>query len=66
MELIFNDFGIAIIKQDGRYFVQYDSGEIASTIRRIEVSEIEARELQEQRDVKSVYNYMIKNLNDRI
>ena len=66
MEQIYSNFGIAIIKKEGNYFLQYDSGEIVSSIKEIKISEQEANELQEQIDGSSIYNYMIKNLNDRI
>ena len=46
--------------------MQYDSGEMISTIKKVELSEREAKELQEQEDGNAIYEYMIKNLNDRI
>lgn len=66
MEQLYSNFGIVIIKKGGNFFLQYDSGEIVSSMKEIEISEQEARELQEQKDGNSLYNYMIKNLNDRI
>ncbi len=66
MEQIYSNFGITIIKQDEKYFMQYDSGEMVSTIKKVELSEREAKELQEQEDGNAIYEYMIKNLNDRI
>lgn len=66
MEQIYSRFGIAIIKQDEKYFMQYDGGEIVSVIKTIEISEQEAKELQELKDGKAVYEYMIKNLGDKI
>lgn len=66
MEQIYSNFGITIIKQDEKYYMQYDSGEMVSTIKKVELSEKEAKELQEQKDGNAIYEYMIKNLNDRI
>lgn len=66
MEQIYSRFGITIVKQDEKYFMQYDSGEIVSVIKKIEISEQEAKELQEQKDENAIYEYMIKNLGDRI
>lgn len=66
MEQIYSRFGITIIKQAGKYFMQYDNGEIVSVIKKIEISEREAKEIQEIKDGKAVYEYMIKNLGDRI
>ena len=66
MEQIYSNFGIAIIKKEGNFFLQYDSGEMVSSIKEIAISEREVKELQEQKDGNSIYNYMIKNLNDRI
>lgn len=66
MEQIYSRFGITVIKQDDKYFMQYDSGEIVSVIKKIEISQQQAKELQELKDGKSVYEYMIKNLGDKI
>jgi len=66
MKQIYSGFGIAIMKQGEKYFMQYDSGKIASVIKEIEISEQEAKELQVQKNEDSLYEYMIKNLCDRI
>ncbi len=66
MEQIYSRFGITIIKEDEKYFMQYDNGEMASKIIQIEISEQEAKELQNQKDGNCIYNYMIKKLCDRI
>ncbi|MDE6019374.1 MAG: hypothetical protein K2H01_00025 [Ruminococcus sp.] len=66
MKQIYSQFGINIIKQNEKYFLQYDNGEIVSTIKRIEISDQEAEELQDQKDGNAIYEYMIKNLGDRI
>lgn len=66
MEQIYSNFGITIIKHGNKFFMEYDSGEIVSVIKKIEISEQEARELQERKDEKSISEYMIKNLDDRV
>lgn len=66
MEQIYTGFGITILKQDTKFFLQYDSGEIVSSMKKIEISEQEVQALQEQKNEKEMYDYMIKNLNDRI
>lgn len=66
MEQLYSDFGITIVKQEDRYFMQYDSGEMVSKVKKIEISGQEAKELQEQKDENAIYEYMIRNLNDRI
>ncbi len=66
MEQIYSRFGITIIKQAEKYFMQYDNGEMVSVIKKIEISEQEAKELQDQKDESSIYEYMIKNLCDKI
>lgn len=38
MKKIFSCFGITIIKQEEKYFMQYDNGEMASAIKQIEIS----------------------------
>lgn len=63
---IYSHFGITVIKQDEKYFMQYDCGEIVSIIKKIEISEQEAKELQELKAEKAVYEYIIKNFGDRI
>lgn len=66
MEQIYNEYGIEIIKKDGKFFMRYDAGEIAVQIREIEVSEEEVRQIQSQKNSKELYNYLIKNLNKRM
>lgn len=66
MGQIYSSFGITIIKQNEKYFIQYDSGEMASVIKKVEISEQEAKELQEQKSGKAIYEYMLKNLSDRM
>lgn len=66
MKQIYTGFGITITKQDKEYFLQYDSGEIVGVLKKIEISEQEAKDLQEQEDGRAIYAYMMKYLNDRI
>ena len=41
-DVIFPDFGVEIIERDGRFFVRYDAGEIATQFREDEISKDEA------------------------
>lgn len=66
MDKIYEDYGIEIFKNDEKYFLRYDAGEIVAQLKDIEISGVEAREIQEQKSEKELYDYMIKNLNDRI
>lgn len=65
-ETLYSNFGITIIRQNGKYVMQYDSGEVVSVIRSIEISEREVKELIDLKDGKAIYDYMIKNLGDRV
>ena len=51
MQKIFEDYGIEIFTEDGRYYIRYDAGEIAIIYNTIEVSEEDAIRAQ-----KSVYD----------
>lgn len=66
MNKIYEDYGIEILRDDEKYFLRYDAGEIVVQLKDIEISEVEAREIQQQKSEKELYDYMIKNLNDRI
>ncbi|MDQ0362143.1 hypothetical protein [Breznakia pachnodae] len=66
MDVIYNQFGIEILKENDSYFIRYDSGEIASKIIKIEITEEEAKEIQQQMTDQAMYNYLIRNLNDRM
>jgi hypothetical protein len=46
-ELLFAGYGIEIFRRDGRLFIDYDGGEIATVWKEHEISEEEAREAQE-------------------
>lgn len=66
MEVIYNQFGIEVLKENDSYFMRYDAGGIASKIVKIEITEEEAKELQQQMTDQDMYNYLIRNLNDRM
>jgi hypothetical protein len=66
MEQIYNKYGIEIIKKDNKFFMKYDAGEIAVQIREIEITEDEVKYIQSKKDSKELYNYLIRNLNDRM
>ncbi len=66
MEIIYNNLGIQILKNNDKYILQYDGGEIVSIIKQIEIAENEANAIKEINDSNLLYDYMIKNLNDRI
>jgi len=40
--IIFTGFGIEIIKRDGRYYIRFDAGHFAVTMKEVEVTEAEA------------------------
>ena len=42
MRIIFNDYGIQIIKDRDKYYIQYEYGEIATRMETIEISEEDA------------------------
>lgn len=66
MEQIYNEYGIAIIKKNGKFFMKYDAGEIAVQIREIAITEDEVKQIQSKKDSKELYDYLIKNLNKRM
>nr|EKV9911432.1 hypothetical protein [Pluralibacter gergoviae] len=41
-EVIFSKYGIDILKDDGNFYIKYDSGELASKERESEISSQEA------------------------
>jgi hypothetical protein len=40
-EIIFEDYGMVIIKRNGRYYIKYDAGELAAIMRENEITEDE-------------------------
>ena len=46
-EQVFQNYGVTVLKRDGKFFVRYDAGGIAVKIREDEVSEQQALRLQQ-------------------
>lgn len=42
MKKIFDDFGIEIVTDDGKYYIKYDGGEIVEKIDIVEVNKADA------------------------
>lgn len=55
--VVFSDFGVEIIERDGRFFVRYDSGEIAAQFREDEISRDEA--VKAQRSEEDAYEVLL-------
>ena len=66
MQQLYSNYGIEIMLDGEDYYMKYDSGEIVSEIRQINISKKEAEDIQKQPDITSIYKYIIINLNDRI
>lgn len=58
-EIIFNDYGIKVCRQNEKYFIAYDSGEIASKQKMIEVSKEDAE--RAQKSEKEAYQVLLEN-----
>lgn len=58
-ERIFCDYGIEVFFRDGRYYIRVDSGEIASRIIELEVSEEDAKRAQLSEN--DAYHVIIEN-----
>lgn len=56
-EKIFSGFGVEIFQRGGRFFIQYDAGEIAVQMREQEVTEEEAT--RAQRSEKDAYEVIL-------
>ena len=61
MYKIFEDFGIQIFSENGKYFIEFDSGELVSKMVEIEVSKEDAEKAQESE--QSAYEVIIKYQN---
>lgn len=57
-EEIFSDFGIRIIKSEGRFYIEYDAGEVAVSMRTVEVTEQEAQ--RAQRSERDAYEILLE------
>ncbi|MET3699390.1 hypothetical protein SAMN05877753_11131 [Bacillus oleivorans] len=57
MEVIFFDYGIEISVENGRYFINFDEGELVSRFRTIEITYEEAEKAK--RSPKDAYEVII-------
>ena len=57
MKSIFSDYGIEISKENGRYFLNYDEGELVPRFRTIEISREEAEKAR--KSPKDAYEVII-------
>ena len=57
MESLFCNYGIEILKKDGKYYIRFDSGELVSAMKKIEVTEKDAS--LAQRDEKTAYHILL-------
>ncbi|EOY8403769.1 TPA: hypothetical protein O8T96_003624 [Enterobacter asburiae] len=56
-EVIFTDFGVDIIKRNGEYFIQYDTGTIATIKKESKITPEEA--LKAQKSENDAYEVII-------
>ena len=66
MKKIYNNFGLEIIEKEGELLLRYDAGEIAVQINEIPISKKEALEIQKMSSSQKLYEYLIRNMNDRM
>lgn len=66
MEQIYNDYGIEVFKEDNKYFLRYDAGELVVQMNTIEITKEEAKQIQLQKSSEELYQYLIKNINKRM
>lgn len=66
MEKIYDNFGVQIIEKGGGLLLRYDAGEIVVQINEIPISKEEALEIQKIASSQKLYEYLIKNMNDRM
>ncbi|HEY8893101.1 MAG TPA: hypothetical protein VIM70_23015 [Clostridium sp.] len=66
MELVFNDYGVEVLKNENKYSLRYDAGEIVIEMREIYITIEEAIQIKAQKSSKELYDYLIKNLNKRM
>lgn len=59
METIFSDYGVEILRNDEKYFIKYDSGEIASIQKMIEVKKEDAERAQKSEN--DAYQVILQN-----
>lgn len=56
-QVVFSDFGVAIIEREGRFFARYDAGDIAVQSREDEISEYEAERIKKSE--KDAYEVLL-------
>ena len=66
MKKVYNNFGVEIIEKEGKLLLRYDAGEIAVQINEIPISKEEALEIQKMTTSQKLYEYLIRNMNDRM
>ncbi len=57
MSIIFSDYGIEINEENGKYFLEYDEGELVPKFRKIEISSEDAEKAQ--KSPKDAYDVII-------
>ena len=60
-EVIFSKYGIDIVKHEGKFYIKYDSGELASKERESEISSQEAEKAM--RGAEEAYEVIIASQN---
>ncbi|MFA0814277.1 MAG: hypothetical protein ACC608_00645 [Anaerofustis sp.] len=65
MKRIFNDYGIEIDEENGKYVIRYDAGEIVSQIEEIEVTKSDAdlAQISAQKAYEVIIKYQNKKSN---
>lgn len=61
MKEVFSDYGIKILKDNGKYFIQFDGGELVEKTVQIEVSGQDAKLAQQSEN--DAYEIIIKYQN---
>lgn len=49
-DVIFSNYGVEIIKREGRFLIRYDAGEIVVEVREDEITEEEAAKAQKSEE----------------
>lgn len=65
MRQFYNKHGIEIIKNNDRFFMRYDSGEVVAQMRELEITKEEARQIQSSGNSNELYDCLVKILNRR-
>lgn len=56
-DVIFSNYGVEIIKREGRFLIRYDAGEIVVEVREDEITEEEAAKAQKSE--KDAYEVLL-------